>query len=100
MSDALLLFNISRPQRLTELSNVTQMASRTLAGNSQKTPDGQVRLSVPELRHLLTALLWRGWHGIEHLLHWSEWRRRHQFRAMCCHYRKRGSPLPAFYLQL
>src|ERR1022692_1552355 len=36
----------------------------------KKTPDPQVRLSVPELRHLLTALLWRGWHGIEHLLHW------------------------------
>src|SRR5664280_3849802 len=35
MGDALLLFNISRPQRLTELSNVTQMASRTLAGNSR-----------------------------------------------------------------
>jgi hypothetical protein len=35
MGVALLLFNISRPQRLTELSNVTQMASRTLAGNSQ-----------------------------------------------------------------
>ena len=66
----------------------------------KKTPDKQVRLSVPELRHLLTALLWRGWHGIEHLLHWSEWRRRHQFRAMCYHYRKRGSTLPAFYLQL
>jgi hypothetical protein len=31
-----------------------------------------MRLSAPELRHLLTALLWRGWHGIEHLLHWSE----------------------------
>src|SRR5664280_217393 len=37
MGDALLLFNISRPQRLTELSNVTQMASRTLAGNSRWT---------------------------------------------------------------
>jgi hypothetical protein len=66
----------------------------------KKTPDAQVRLSVPELRHLLTGMLWRGWHGIEHLLHWSQWRRRHQFRAMCCHYRKRGSTLPAFYLQL
>jgi hypothetical protein len=30
----LLLFNISRPRRLIELSNVTQMASRTLAENS------------------------------------------------------------------
>ena len=53
-----------------------------------------------ELRHLLTALLWLGWHGIEHPLHWSEWRRRHQFRAMCSHYRKCGSPLPVHYLQL
>src|SRR5664279_5390233 len=66
----------------------------------KKTPEAQVRLSIPELRPLLTALLWRGWHGIEPLLHWSEWRRRHQFHAMSCHYRKRGSPLPAFYLQL
>ncbi len=47
----------------------------------EKTPDAQVRLSVPELRHLLTALLWRGWHGLEHLRHWSQWRRRHQFQA-------------------
>jgi hypothetical protein len=52
------------------------------------------------LRRLLTALLWRGRHGLEHLLHWSQWRRRHRFRAMRCHYRKRGSPLPAPYLQL
>src|ERR1035441_5847597 len=40
MGDALLLFNISRPQRLTELSNVTQMASRTLAGNSRRSGRG------------------------------------------------------------
>ena len=31
----LLLFNIRRPRRLIELSNVTQMASRTLAENSR-----------------------------------------------------------------
>jgi hypothetical protein len=70
------------------------------ARGEKKTPVGQVPLSVPELRHLLAHLLWRGWHGIEHLLHWSEWRRRHQFHALLCHYRKRGSPLPVFYLQL
>ena len=66
----------------------------------KKTPEAQVRLSVPELRHLLTGMLWRGWHGLEHLLQWSKWRRLHQFRAMCCHYQKRSSPLPALYLQL
>ena len=35
MGDVLLLFNTSRPQRLIELSNGTQMASRTLAEISQ-----------------------------------------------------------------
>jgi hypothetical protein len=70
-----------------------------LRARGEKTPDGQVSLSVPELRHLLTGLLWHGWHGVEHLLYWSQWRRQHQFRAMRCHYRKRGSPLPALYLQ-
>lgn len=36
MGVVLLLFNISRPRRLFELSNVTHMASRTLAENSPK----------------------------------------------------------------
>uniref|UniRef100_E6QLL7 Uncharacterized protein n=1 Tax=mine drainage metagenome TaxID=410659 RepID=E6QLL7_9ZZZZ len=35
ISDVPLLFNISRPQRLIELSNLTHKASRTLAENSQ-----------------------------------------------------------------
>jgi hypothetical protein len=34
MGVVLLLFNLSRPRRLIELSNVTQTASRTLAENS------------------------------------------------------------------
>jgi len=42
------------------------------AHGEKKTPVGQVPLSVPELRPLLAHLLWRRWHGIEHLLHWSE----------------------------
>jgi hypothetical protein len=66
----------------------------------RKTSGAQVRLSALEPRQLLTGLLWRGWRGLEYLPHWSEYRRRHQFPAMCCHYRKRGSPLPAFFLQL
>jgi hypothetical protein len=35
-----------------------------------------------------------------HLLLWSDWRRRNQFFASLCHYRKRGSLLPAALLQL
>src|ERR1039457_7314067 len=46
------------------------LCCRCCAPAEKKTPNAQVRLGVPELRHLLTALLWRGWHGIEHLLHW------------------------------
>ncbi len=49
--------------------------------------------------YLLTRLLWREWHGVDHLLQWSSWRRRHQFHALRCYYMKRGSPLPIFYLQ-
>ena len=71
-----------------------------LRSRGEKNLPGQVPLSVPELRHLLTHLLWRGWHGAEHLLQWSRWRRQHQFKALVHHYRKRGSPLPLLYLQL
>ena len=70
-----------------------------LRARGEKTPGGQVPLSVPELRHLLTHLFWRGWHGVERLLRWSQWRRQHQFQALRHHYQKRGFPLPIFYLQ-
>jgi hypothetical protein len=78
----------------------TRCLIAVLRARREKTPDGQVPLSVPELRHLLTHLLWGRWCGIEHLLHWSRWPRPDQFHALRCYYRKRGSPLPVFYLQL
>src|ERR1039458_785152 len=40
MGDAILMSNISRPHRLIELSNVAQMASRTLAENSHYKQQG------------------------------------------------------------
>src|ERR1019366_2042966 len=49
MGDVFLLSNLSRPHRLIELSNTTQMASRTLAENS--------RCFNPALRTRSTALL-------------------------------------------
>jgi SRSO17 transposase len=64
------------------LSMLAHAVLSALRAREEKTPHAQVRLSVPELRHLLTALLWLGWQGIEHLLHWSEWRRRHQFHPI------------------
>jgi hypothetical protein len=53
-----------------------------------------VRLSVPEVRHLLTRLAWHGRHSLQHCLDWSNWRRTHQLLAIFFHYRKRKSPLP------
>src|ERR1039458_1590203 len=66
MGDARLLFNMSRPQRLTELSNVTQMASRTLAGNSQYefmmgVPRGRLAVALDVLTDALTMV---GQHGV------------------------------------
>ena len=40
-----------------------------------------IALTANELRHLFTRLLNHARHDIEHLLHWSRWRRRHQARA-------------------
>ncbi|PZR42044.1 MAG: hypothetical protein DI523_31995 [Paraburkholderia fungorum] len=58
-------------------------------------------LSVQEILRLLCRLLWRGAHSIEYVLAWSTWRRRHQYRAQQCHYRRRGCAPPAlFYLRL
>jgi hypothetical protein len=41
-------------------------------------------------QHLLAAT-----RGIDHVLHWSLFRRLHQTRALISHYRRRGDPLPA-----
>ncbi|MDE9519126.1 hypothetical protein KKJ17_15675 [Xenorhabdus bovienii] len=43
-------------------------------------------LSVAELRKLME----KAGKTIEQILHWSDWRRRHQYRAQQCHYRRRG----------
>lgn len=51
-------------------------------------------LSVPEVRKLLLKLLWTAVPEDEVILAWSVWRRRHQYRARECHYRKRGAVPP------
>ena len=44
-------------------------------------------LTVPEVRRLLTRLVWAEAPHAEGVLAWSDWRRRHQLRAKRCHYR-------------
>ncbi|MEO6885306.1 MAG: IS701 family transposase [Jatrophihabitantaceae bacterium] len=53
------------------------------------TPTGLITLTVNEFRRLFDALLLAATHTIDTLLHWSNWRRRHQARARDCHYRRR-----------
>jgi hypothetical protein len=46
-------------------------------------------LTVPEVRRLLTRLVWRDVPQEAEVLAWSHWRRKHQLRAKRCHYRTR-----------
>ncbi len=70
------------------LSMLALAALTVLRARKKKTSFRKVPLSVPEIRPLLTFVLRGGWNGLEHLLHWPDWRRRHQFLAQFFHYRK------------
>ncbi|MFJ9951691.1 transposase [Kitasatospora sp. NPDC091207] len=48
-----------------------------------------IDLTVPEIRHLFGALLTPPNTSPSRVLHWSNWRRRHQAIARRCHYRRR-----------
>lgn len=49
-----------------------------------------IPLTFNEIRRLFTRLTTNTIHTIDHWLHWSTWRRRHQARAKTSHYRRRG----------
>jgi hypothetical protein len=53
-----------------------------------------ITLTVPEIRHLLTAVLHPPAVTAARLLHWSNWRRRHQATARRSHYRRRTTSEP------
>ena len=53
-----------------------------------------LRLSVPEIRHLFTALATAPGHLRDHILHWSAWRTRHQNSARAAHYRRHTGITP------
>lgn len=72
------------------LSMLALAVLAVLRAGEKKTSLRRVPLSVPEIRHLLASVLYSGWHSLEHLLRWSDWRRRHQFLARFFHHRKRN----------
>jgi hypothetical protein len=46
-------------------------------------------LSSNEIRRLFGKLVRTGQAAIDHVLHWSDWRRHRQAQAKASHYRKR-----------
>ena len=52
-----------------------------------------IPLTVPEVRRLLTRLIWTPNRSADFVLSWSHWRRRHQARAQQSHYQRRLSQL-------
>lgn len=50
-----------------------------------------ISLTVPEIRHLLTATFEQPPTTAARLLHWSTWRRRHQTTSQRSHYQRRST---------
>jgi SRSO17 transposase len=61
--------------------------------NRSTGPRQLIALTVNEIRHLFAKLITHTTRSITHWLHWSDWRRRHQARALTSHYRRRGHQL-------
>jgi SRSO17 transposase len=59
----------------------------------QPPASGPTGLTCNEVQHLLAALFARPAGDLGHRLRWSVWRRRHQARAMACHYRRQATQL-------
>jgi SRSO17 transposase len=66
---------------------LTVAAARERA--SQPAPPGQIPLTRNEIAHLLATLTTPA-PDARHRMHWSRWRRRHQYRAQACHYQRQS----------
>ncbi len=58
-------------------------------GGSYGPDEELIPMTVPEVRRLLTRLVWTDNQPPDFILYWSWWRRRHQARAQKCHYKRR-----------
>ena len=76
--------------------NGPRMAGRK--GGCRSRDEGLIPLTVPEVRRLLTRLVWTATPSTDFVLSWSQWRRRHQARARRCHYQRRQSILASIVL--
>jgi len=56
----------------------------------QPAPPEQIPLTRNEIARLFTSWTGQPAPGPQHLLQWSEWRRRHQHRAKTSHYQRQA----------
>lgn len=56
---------------------------------SREKKEHLINLSESECRKLLNKILWPIPQTTDFYWHWSNWRRKHQFNAQICHYKKR-----------
>lgn len=54
----------------------------------KKTPHERIGLTLGEIRRWLIRFMWRGKETASHWLRWSDWRRRHRYRAWLHHKRR------------
>jgi SRSO17 transposase len=74
---------------LAMLAHAFLAVATTAERDTSPLPEGLISLTVNEFRRLFDALLLAAKHTLTSLLAWSTWRRRHQYRARQCHYRRR-----------
>ncbi len=75
---------------LAWLSASRAQAQKLGAGTSDP---GMIGYTLPEIRRLLIILIQRHAPDPEDVWSWSRWRRRRQYQARLCHYRRRGYAL-------
>jgi SRSO17 transposase len=71
-------------------------AALTLAAAAERAgpaPPDQIPLTRNEIARLINALVIRPAPDTAPCLHWSRWRRRHQYRARQCHYQRQSARL-------
>ncbi len=66
----------------------SSMTVRTSTGDHGPSP--LIPLSLAEIRRLIHRVTDRRPTPVDHILHWSIWRRRRQHQARISHYKRRG----------
>jgi SRSO17 transposase len=69
---------------------LTAIAARERDHHTGASDQTLIALTFNEIRRLFARLITNTIHTIDHWLHWSTWRRRHQATAKTSHYRRRG----------